>query len=118
MKELKQQLVSALLVILALAAIVAAAVNFRSRASSICPTTASRGSTGREAGERQQVVAAYVPAGSPGDKAGIHKDDVLVSINGVQVESATEATAILARLGTYRRAEYAFFTAASRFRPT
>jgi two-component system, NtrC family, sensor kinase len=105
MKELKQQLVSALLVILALAAIVAAAVNFTQQSKFHLPDD---GVTwlDRPLGERQQVVAAYVPAGSPGDKAGIHKDDVLVSINGVQVESSTEATAILARLGTYRRAEY------------
>jgi two-component system NtrC family sensor kinase len=111
MKELKQQLVSALLVILTLAAMIAAAVNFQQQSKFHLPddgvTWLDRpAGVDRPAGERQQVVAAYVPTGSPGDKAGIHKDDVLVSINGARVDSSTDATAILARLGTYRRAEY------------
>jgi two-component system, NtrC family, sensor kinase len=105
MRELRQQLVSGLLVILTLAAVVAAAVNFQQQSKFHLPDD---GVTwlDRPSGERQEVVAAYVPPGSPGDKAGIHKNDILVSINGVRVDSSTEATAILARLGTYRRAEY------------
>ena len=111
MKELKQQLVSALLVILTLAAVIAAAVNFDQQSKFHLPDDGVTWldqpvAADRPAGQRQQVVAAYVAPGSPGDKAGVHKDDVLVSINGLRVDSATEATAILARLGTYRRAEY------------
>ncbi len=114
MKELKQQLVSALLVILTLAAVVAAAVNFTQQSKFHLPddgvtwvdhNVPDHDPDGTGDGHLE-IVAAYVAPGSPGDKAGIHKSDVLVSINGVPVESATEATAILARLGTYRRAEY------------
>src|ERR1700733_80104 len=105
MKELKQQLVSALLVILTVAAVIAAAVNFEQQSKFHLPDD---GVTWLDhpAGERQQVVAAFVVADSPGEKAGIHKDDVLVSINGVRVDNSEHATAILARLGAWRKAEY------------
>ncbi len=105
MKELKQQLVGALLVILTVAAVIAAAVNFEQQSRFHLPDD---GVTWLDhpAGERQQVVAAFVVADSPGEKAGIHKDDVLVSINGVRVENSEHATAILARLGAWRKAEY------------
>jgi hypothetical protein len=105
MRELKQQLVGALLVILTVAAVIAAAVNFEQQSKFHLPDD---GVTwlDRPAGERQQVVAAFVPPDSPGEKAGIHKDDVLVSINGVPVENSEQATAILARLGAWRKADY------------
>src|SRR5579862_7187282 len=105
MRELKQQLVGALLVILTVAAVIAAAVNFEQQSKYHLPED---GVTwlDRPAGERQQVVAAFVAPGSPGEKAGVHKDDVLVSISGVPVESSEEATEILRRLGAWRKAEY------------
>ncbi|HEY1754725.1 MAG TPA: ATP-binding protein [Bryobacteraceae bacterium] len=105
MRELKQQLVGALLVILTVAAVIAAAVNFEQQSKFHLPDD---GVTWLDhpAGERQQVVAAFVPPDSPGEKAGIHKDDVLVSINGVPVENSEQATAILARLGAWRKADY------------
>ncbi len=105
MRELKQQLVGALLVILTVAAVIAAAVNFEQQSKYHLPDD---GVTWLDhpAGERQQAVAAFVLPNSPGEKAGIHKDDVLVSINGVRVENSEHATAILARLGAWRKAEY------------
>ena len=105
MKEFKQQLVSALLVILTVAAVVAGAVNFEQQQKYHLPDD---GITwlDRADGERQQAVAAFVLPGSPGDKAGIHKDDILVSINGVPVESSQQATFLLNRFGVWRKAEY------------
>ena len=105
MKELKQQLVSALLVIVTVAAVIAAAINFQQQSRYHLPDD---GVTwiDRASGDSTQVVAIYVVPGSPGEKAGIHKGDVLASIEGVKVETAGDAMQVLARLGPWRRAEY------------
>src|SRR5580692_11496954 len=100
MKEFKQQLVSALLVILTVAAVVAGALNFEQQQKYHLPDD---GVTwlDRTVGERQQAVAAFVLPGSPGDKAGIHKDDALVSINGIPVENSQQAAVVLNHLGVW-----------------
>src|SRR5579884_2798131 len=105
MKELKRQLVNGLLVIITVAAVVAAALNFQQQSKFHLPDDGVTWLDHPD-GERQQVVAAYVAAGSPGDRAGIHKGDVLVSINRVPIENAAQATAMLARLGVYLKADY------------
>src|SRR5262245_37666509 len=105
MKELKQQLVGALLVIVTVAAVVAAAINFQQQSKFHLPndgvTWLDRG-----AGDRMLPTAVLVTSGSAGEKAGIHTGDVLVSINGLRIDSAIEATAVLARLGAWSKAEY------------
>ena len=94
-----------ILVILTVATVVAGAVNFEQQQKYHLPDD---GVTwlDRTVGERQQAVAAFVLPGSPGDKAGIHKDDALVSINGALVENSQQATYILSKLGAWRKAEY------------
>src|ERR1700683_1805668 len=102
MRELKQQLVSALLVILTVAALVAAAINFQQQTRYHLPDdgvtwvdqTDSQGERG---------VAVYLLAGSPAQKAGIRQGDILVSIEGVRINHAIEATEVLARLGAWRK---------------
>jgi len=107
MKELKQQLVSALAVILTVAAVIAAGLNFQQQSrvhlTDDGVTWADRTSSD---GQTNQVVAVHVTAGSPGEKAGIHKGDVLVSIEGVKIERASDATEVLTRLGAWQKAEY------------
>ena len=108
MKELKQQLVSALLVIVTVAAVVAAAINFQQQSRYHLPddgVTWFDAPSHDQAGE-DVAVALYVAPGSPAEKAGIHKGDVLESIEGVRVGRAIEATQLLARLGAWRKAEY------------
>src|SRR5271165_4115230 len=104
MKELKQQLVSGLLAVLTVAAAIAAAINFQQQTRYHLPddgvTWVDRGS------DSPHVVAAYVLDGSPAEKAGIHKGDTLVSVEGVHIDHAIEATQVLARLGAWRKAEY------------
>ncbi len=105
MRELKQQLVSALLVIFTVAAVIAAAVNFQQQSRYHLPDDGVTWDD-RASGDANQVVAVYVTPGSPGEKAGIHAGDLLVSIEGVKIERAIEATEVLARLGAWRKAEY------------
>ena len=107
MRELKQQLASALLVIVTVAAIVAAAINLQQQSIFHLPDDGvtwldqSRGE-----GRNSTVAAVYIAPGSPGEKAGIHKGDQLVSIDGYTIQRALDITAVLARLGPWRKAEY------------
>jgi PAS domain S-box-containing protein len=105
MRELKQQFVSALLVVLTVAAIIAAAINLQQQGRYHLPED---GVTwiDRAAADGEHAVAAYITPGSPGEKAGLHQGDVLVSIEGVRIDRAIEVTQLLARLGTWRKAEY------------
>lgn len=107
MTELKQQLVSALAVIITVAAVIAAGLNFQQQSrvhlTDDGVTWIDRTSPD---GETDRVVAVHVAPESPGEKAGIHTGDVLVSIEGVKIERASDATEVLTRLGAWRKAEY------------
>jgi two-component system NtrC family sensor kinase len=105
LRELKQQLVSALLVIVTVAMVVAAAINFQQQSRYHLPDD---GVTwiDRTTNDATRVVAVYINRGSPGEKAGIHVGDELVSIEGVRVETANDAIQVLARVGPWRKAEY------------
>ena len=105
MKELKQQLVSALLVIVTVAAVIAAAINFQQQSRYHLPDDGVTW-VDRVDGDMNHVIAAYVATGSAGEKAGVHVGDALVSIEGVPIERAIDATEILARLGSWKKAEY------------
>jgi len=105
MKELKQQLVSALLVVVTVAAVIAAAINFQQQSRYHLPDDGVTW-VDRIDGDRTHVVAAFVAPGSAGEKAGVHVGDVLVSIEGVPIEHEVDATEILARLGSWKKAEY------------
>src|ERR1700722_8836559 len=103
MRELKQQLVSALLVIVTVAAIIAAAINFQQQSRFHLPDD---GVTWVDDTASGRPVAVYVMARSAGEKAGIHVGDVLVSIENQPIGRAVEATEILARLGAWSKADY------------
>jgi two-component system NtrC family sensor kinase len=107
MKELRQQLVSALLVIITVAAVVAAAINLQQQNKFHLPddgVTWLDHSQGAQ--QNSTVVAVFVAPGSPGEKAGIHKGDSLVSIADLSIQRALDVTAVLARLGSWKKVEY------------
>ncbi|HEV2202788.1 MAG TPA: ATP-binding protein [Bryobacteraceae bacterium] len=107
MKELKQQLAGALLVIVTVAAVVAAAINFQQQSRFHLPDDGITWlDLGHGAGQNSSIAAVYVVPESPGEKAGIHKGDELISIAGVPVQQALDVTAILARLGAWKKTEY------------
>ncbi|HWZ31440.1 MAG TPA: ATP-binding protein [Bryobacteraceae bacterium] len=102
---MKQQLVSALLVIVTMAAVIAAGINFQQQSRYHLPDDGVTWMD-RTSGDSTRVVAAYISPGSPGEKAGIHKGDALVSIEGTKIENSSDATQMLARLGAWRSSEY------------
>jgi hypothetical protein len=105
MRELRQQLIAAVLMVVTVAAVVAATINFQQQGKFRLPDDGVTWEDRQVAGV-QRPVAIHVAEGSPGQTAGIHVGDALVSISGVRVDTASEATQILASLGPWRRAEY------------
>lgn len=105
MREFRQQLVGALLVIVTVAAVVAAAINFQQQSRFALPDDGVAW-VDQAQGDSEQVVAAYVTPASPALKAGLRKGDVLLSIEGVRMDNALKATEVLARLGPWRQADY------------
>src|SRR5262245_13426938 len=105
MRELKQQLARGCLVILTVAAVVAAAINFQQQGKFHLPDDGVTwldqvsGATGTRSRPVERPVAVHVTPGSPGEKAGIHEGDVLVAVDGVKIGRAADATQVLARLG-------------------
>src|SRR5437764_7807069 len=102
MRELKQQLASALLIIVTVAAVVAAVFNFQQQGKFHLPddgvTWLDRADPSATPGAKgaDRPLAVYVVKGSPAEKAGIHVGDRLISIDGFQVGRAAEATQVLA----------------------
>jgi two-component system NtrC family sensor kinase len=105
MREFRQQLVRALLVVVTVAAVVAAAVNFQQQSKFALPDDGVAW-IDQTQGVSDRVVAAYVPVESPAFKAGLRTGDVLLSIEGVRMDNALQATQVLARLGSWREAKY------------
>jgi PAS domain S-box-containing protein len=105
MREFRQQLVSALLVIVTVAAVIAAAINFQQQSRFALPDDGVAW-TDQNTADSERVVAAYVTPGSPAMKAGLRSGDVLVSIQGIRMDSALKPTEVLARLGPWSQADY------------
>ena len=107
MKELKQQFANALLVIFTVALVVAAAINFQQQSRFHLPDDGITWLDQQHgAGQNSSITALYVAPGSPGQKAGIKTGDELVSIADVPVQQSEDITAILARLGAWKKTDY------------
>lgn len=106
MRELKAQFISALLVIVTVAALVAAGVNFQQQRKFLLPEDGVTW-VDRSGG----IEALHVNPESPADRAGLRSGDVVRSISGVPLASATDVTRVLVGLGAWRKAEYAIHRA-------
>ena len=93
--------------IVTLAAVVAAAINLQQQSRFHLPDDGITWSDQMQgAGQNSVVVAVYVAPGSPGEKAGIHKGDQLVSVADLTIQRAIDVTAVLARLGAWKKVDY------------
>ena len=101
MKELKRQFVSALLVILTVAVLVAAGINFQQQGLYHPPDD---GVIWDEASG--SVVALYIQPGGAADKNGLRRGDVLIDIEGRKIQTASDVAQILTRLGSWKSAKY------------
>ncbi|MEO7142770.1 MAG: PAS domain S-box protein, partial [Bryobacteraceae bacterium] len=101
MRELKDQFVDALMVILTVAVVVAAAINLQQQDRFHLPDD---GVTWMD--QNSGVRAIYIAAASPASHAGLRRGDTLLSIEGHHVENSLEVPQVLVRLGSWRKAEY------------
>src|SRR5580700_3026779 len=119
MREFRQQLVSALLMVVTVAAVIAAAINFQQQSRFALPDDGvawvDQIAPDQTQGEPDRVVAAYVTPGSPALKAGVRTGDVLLSIESVHMDNALKATEVLARLGPWKQANYEIQRGADKF---
>ncbi|MBL8234465.1 MAG: PAS domain S-box protein [Bryobacterales bacterium] len=115
MKELKTQLTNALLVVLTVAAVIAAGINFQQQSRYRLPDDGvgwldrEIQTPPRKAGAdsiQRQVVAEIVSPDGPGKRSGIKPGDVILRINGSLIENANAVPQVLARLGAWSKAEY------------
>jgi PAS domain S-box-containing protein len=106
MRELKLQLLSALLVIVTVAAVVGAAINLQQQSRFHLPEDGVTWEDQVQPDGTNRVVALYVAPKSPGQKAGIQPGDILVSIGDRAIDSAETATRVLAALRAWSEAHY------------
>lgn len=113
-KELKTQIVNALLVILTVGAVICAAINYQQQRRYALPDD---GATWMEVpaddpGDPPRVTAVHLAPGGPAEVAGVRRGDVLhrigtsVNPNGMAVEQAADVARILSRIGVWGKAEY------------
>jgi two-component system NtrC family sensor kinase len=101
MRGLKFQFSSALLMILTVAAVVSAFLNFQQQSRFLPPDDGAIW-VERPAG----VEALSVPARTPASRVGLRAGDVLLKINSLPVTKVTDISQILLRLGSWNKATY------------
>jgi two-component system, NtrC family, sensor kinase len=108
-KPLNQQLISALLVILTAAALIAAGINFQQQRKFRLPddgvTWVDQGQ-GTNGSGVNRVVAAQIAAGSPAERAGLKPGDELQQINGFATRTSAHVPRALISLGAWSSANY------------
>lgn len=95
MKDIKGQFIGALFVVLTVAALVAAGINFRQQFAYILPTDGVMWVDRVGPNGNNYVVALDVKKGSSAESAGIHKWEVLDRIGNNKVRSSSDIPALL-----------------------
>jgi len=105
-KELKSQLVSALLVILTAAGLISAGINFQQQKKFQLPEDGVTWVDRKGAEGQPVVVALDISPSSPAAKAGIKQGDIVTRINNAVIRGSTDVTMALVRLGAYGTGDY------------
>lgn len=100
-RGLADQLVSALLLTLTAAAVIAGFVNFQQQRKFRLPEDGAIW-----VDRNGRVEALHVPQYSPAGRAGLRTGDVLLRINGYRIGTATEVTKVLLGAGAWQKADY------------
>ncbi len=108
MKELKSQLIGALLVILTAAAVICAGINFQQQSKFRLPDDGAIWVDRVVAGGERIVVALHVTPNSPAAKAGLRDGDALRKIQGTPISDAVAVPQALVRIGAWNQATYVF----------
>ncbi|MCC6590261.1 MAG: PAS domain S-box protein [Bryobacterales bacterium] len=106
MKELKRQLINALLVVLTAAAVISAAINFQQQKLYHLPDDGVTWVDRTDAKGQPLVLALYIVPDSAADRAGVKQGDILTKINNFTIHNSLDASRVLARVGPWREAEY------------
>jgi two-component system, NtrC family, sensor kinase len=101
MRELRRQFAGALLAILTVAGLVAAGINLQQQGLYHPPDDGVIWDDSPDG-----VIALDVRPGAAGDKAGIHRNDRLVDIDGYPIRTAITVSQVLVRLGSWKKAKY------------
>src|SRR5579884_2283306 len=105
LKEFRKQFASALLVILTVAAVSCALINFQQQSKYHLPDDGVTW-VERNTAEGPAVVALRVAAGGPADNAGIRNGDVLTQIGPHGISKANQVPYALQNIGAWNTAEY------------
>jgi two-component system NtrC family sensor kinase len=101
LRDIKSQLIGALLFILTVAAVSCAVINFRQQSLFHLPDDGVTWVDRKDA-----VVALFVEPGSTGENAGLRAGDQLQQIDGIAVHKSTAVPAILSRLPIWSEQPY------------
>lgn len=108
MKELKAQFIGALLVILTVAVVICAGINFQQQSKFTRPSDGAVW-VNRELPSGARMVEAFrVAPDSPADKAGLKRRDILLKISGTPIKDETSVPRALVVIGAWNKAEYVF----------
>ncbi len=106
MRELKEQFIGALLVVLTAAVAIAAALNFQQQNKF---HLADDGVTWIDRAQKDgstRVEALHIVPGAPAEKAGVQAGDILLSISEYKVADSSEVTQVLTRIRSWNKADY------------
>ena len=113
MRELKFQFSGALLMILTVAAVISAFINFQQQSKFRLPDdgviwTDLNG----------EVRARYVVPGGPAEKIGIRRGDTLLKVAGSPIDKATDVTQVLVGVGVWNQTKYTLRRQGVEFEPS